>query len=430
MSNAEPPPPPPPQADRLEAFGRTVAKYVAIVTALVTAAVPITEWIRGITNQKLKEAEEISNQKIKEMEQRSMLAIAYLNRIVSKETTPSDRILFLSAIAKLDGHPLQAWAQEQQADQKRQLDEVKKIIADAQDVVEAGKVANSKIAALESQIRVERSRLTNASTREEVDAIYVHLAALNTQKTKEQETVLAQADKVSAAAAKVPDKSAVVEQAILKLDDIKAQASGAQPPSPVPGAGPVGDDIDRLTPAVVQACWPNVSMDNVEQNLPYIKRALTQAGLTDKPMLVTAMAVMRINSEQFAPFTETQNKFNTSSGGAPFDRYENRTALGNTEPGDGARFRGRGFLGLTGRANYRLIGGQLGIEAELLRDPDIANQADVAARILATYLQRSAEPMRSALLANDFARALRLVTGGTADLAPFSEAARCFLQKL
>ena len=56
--------------------------------------------------------------------------------------------------------------------------------------------------------------------------------------------------------------------------------------------------------------------------------------------------------------------------------YEGRKDLGNTEPGDGVRFKGRGFIQITGRANYQLISNDLGIDfvssPELLELPEYA----------------------------------------------------------
>ncbi|MEJ7933475.1 glycoside hydrolase family 19 protein [Sphingobium sp. AN558] len=50
--------------------------------------------------------------------------------------------------------------------------------------------------------------------------------------------------------------------------------------------------------------------------------------------------------------------------------YEGNTSLGNTQPGDGKRFKGRGPIQITGRNNYRSFGRQIGIDIE--RYPDLA----------------------------------------------------------
>jgi len=61
-------------------------------------------------------------------------------------------------------------------------------------------------------------------------------------------------------------------------------------------------------------------------------------------------------------------------------RYEGRVDLGNTHPGDGQRYMGRGYVQITGRANYRKASSLTG--RDLVAEPDLALRADIAARII------------------------------------------------
>lgn len=138
---------------------------------------------------------------------------------------------------------------------------------------------------------------------------------------------------------------------------------------------------------------------NVEANWPLIRQALTAENMVDVPGMILAIATIGTETPGFAPVEER------ASGQA----YEGRKSLGNIEPGDGPRFKGRGFIQLTGRANYTHYGPLVG--ADLVNHPELACGPFIAARILAIYFRE--RKVIDAARARDWQKARRLVNGGT-----------------
>ena len=68
-----------------------------------------------------------------------------------------------------------------------------------------------------------------------------------------------------------------------------------------------------------------------------------------------------------------------------------RANLGNTEAGDGFKYRGRGLNQLTGRDNYARYG-RLLRNVDLIADPDLANDPATAARISVAYMKDRIKP--------------------------------------
>lgn len=192
------------------------------------------------------------------------------------------------------------------------------------------------------------------------------------------------------------------------------------PDSTPPVALALPDILGACTPIVVSRMFPVTPIGNIKTHLPNVLAGLAGDGLTDRPMALMALATIRAETEGFVPIDEGRSRFNTSPNGHDFDLYDFRTDIGNNAAGDGARYKGRGFVQLTGRDNYRRIGAELGVDLE--KKPERANESALAGRILARFLLRKERAIKEALLDRDWKAARRLVNGGSHGLDRFTDA--------
>ncbi|WP_299616893.1 peptidoglycan-binding protein [Pelagibius sp.] len=98
--------------------------------------------------------------------------------------------------------------------------------------------------------------------------------------------------------------------------------------------------------------------------------------------------------------------------------YANRMGNGGPRSGDGFRFRGRGYLQLTGRDNYRTFGRRIGIDLEA--DPDKAAEPTAAWLIAASYLANRKRGGKTAFQwadENNVEAVTKIVNGGLHGLA-------------
>lgn len=185
-----------------------------------------------------------------------------------------------------------------------------------------------------------------------------------------------------------------------------------------------GAFADGVTPERIAAMFPATPTANIKEHWPHVRAGLRAMGIDDRQMVLAALATIRAETESFRPIDEGRSRFNTLA--APFDRYDKGTSigarLGNVQAGDGPRFKGRGYVQLTGRYNYTRIGREIGVDLAAM--PEQANDPAVAGLILARFLKNHETALRRALTKGDLAEARKLVNGGSHGLERFADAYR------
>ena len=161
--------------------------------------------------------------------------------------------------------------------------------------------------------------------------------------------------------------------------------------------------------------------DNVSKNWPLLVAALEEFGILSVPVEIAAAATVAIETARtFRPINEY--------GGEKYftEHYEGRTDLGNVRPGDGARYHGRGFVQITGRANYRAMSHVAGCDLE--EAPERALEAGPAARILASYF--ASRRVAEAASEGDWIKVRKRVNGGLNGWAEFKACVDGLLQEV
>lgn len=137
------------------------------------------------------------------------------------------------------------------------------------------------------------------------------------------------------------------------------------------------------------------------------------------PALTAAMAGGQINTRlrQAAFLAQIGHEsgslvYTKELGGASyFAKYDGRKDLGNTQPGDGTRFCGRGLIQVTGRANYAKCSEALFSDDRLLKNPELLEQPEWAAKSAVWYW--STRSLNALADADRFTDLTKKINGGT-----------------
>lgn len=140
------------------------------------------------------------------------------------------------------------------------------------------------------------------------------------------------------------------------------------------GIQPLEQPTPAIEPGTATSNIPTGSVGRSKEEiaLAIVKAALAE-GYTDPAQITYVLAVAEHETDMGRTLEEEGAR-------SYFNKYEGRSDLGNNQPGDGYRFRGRGLAQVTGRVNYAKWSKKLNVD--LIGNPDYLKDPAVAARVL------------------------------------------------
>jgi putative chitinase len=153
-----------------------------------------------------------------------------------------------------------------------------------------------------------------------------------------------------------------------------------------------------LTLEELRAIMPQLPLPRAQEFLEPLHRAMAERSITTERRQAAFLAQLAHESGEFRFMEEL------SDGQA----YEGRQSLGNTQPGDGPRFKGRGPIQLTGRTNYTNASRALGVD--LVANPTLAATPEVGCRVAAWFWQ--SHGLNELADVGDFRRITFIINGG------------------
>lgn len=157
-----------------------------------------------------------------------------------------------------------------------------------------------------------------------------------------------------------------------------------------------------------------LTADTLVKIMPYAKAKAAQYA----PLLDAAMREFDINTP--ARQASFLSQVGHESGQLRYVRelasgaaYEGREALGNTQPGDGVRFRGRGLIQITGRANYTAA--MMALDVDCIERPEVLEEPTNACRSAAWFWK--SHGLNELADAGDQVKVTKRINGGINGLA-------------